>query len=31
VIRVLNIDSNRTVDALVIDNNTVAVVRSQQP
>ncbi len=31
VIKVLNIDSNRTVDALVIDDNTVAVVRSQQP
>jgi len=31
VIKVLNIDSNRTVDALVVDNNTVAVVRSQQP
>jgi flagella basal body P-ring formation protein FlgA len=31
VIKVLNIDSNRTVDALVIDNSTVAVVRSQQP
>jgi flagellar basal body P-ring formation protein FlgA len=31
VIKVLNIDSNRTVDALVIDDGTVAVVRSQQP
>lgn len=31
VIKVLNIDSNRTVDALVIDSDTVAVVRSQQP
>jgi len=31
VIKVLNIDSNRTVDALVVDDNTVAVVRSQQP
>ncbi len=31
VIKVLNIDSNRTVDALVVDNSTVAVVRSQQP
>lgn len=31
VVKVLNIDSNRTVDALVIDNNTVSVVRTQQP
>jgi flagella basal body P-ring formation protein FlgA len=31
VIKVLNIDSNRTVDALVVDDSTVAVVRSQQP
>jgi flagella basal body P-ring formation protein FlgA len=31
VIKVLNIDSNRTVDALVVDDATVAVVRSQQP
>ena len=30
LIKVLNIDSKRTVDALVIDNHTVAVVRSEQ-
>lgn len=30
LIKVLNIDSKRTVDALIIDNDTVAVVRSEQ-
>lgn len=31
MIKVLNVDSKRTVDAIVIDNGTVAVVRAEQP
>jgi flagella basal body P-ring formation protein FlgA len=31
MIKVLNVDSKRTVDAIVIDNDTVAVVRGEQP
>jgi flagella basal body P-ring formation protein FlgA len=31
MIKVLNVDSKRTVDAIVIDNDTVAVVRGGQP
>jgi flagella basal body P-ring formation protein FlgA len=31
MIKVLNVDSKRTVDAIVIDNDTVAVVRAEQP
>ncbi|MGE0119109.1 MAG: flagellar basal body P-ring formation chaperone FlgA [Dongiaceae bacterium] len=31
MIKVLNIDSKRSVDAIVIDNDTVAVIRGEQP
>jgi flagella basal body P-ring formation protein FlgA len=31
MIKVLNVDSKRTVDAIVIDNDTVAVVHGEQP
>jgi flagella basal body P-ring formation protein FlgA len=31
MIKVLNVDSKRTVDAIVIDNDTVAVVRGEEP
>ncbi|MGH6887409.1 MAG: flagellar basal body P-ring formation chaperone FlgA [Geminicoccales bacterium] len=31
MIKILNIDSKRTVDAIVVDNDTVAVIRGQQP
>jgi flagella basal body P-ring formation protein FlgA len=31
MIKVLNVDSKRTVDAIVIDNDTVAVIRGEQP
>jgi flagella basal body P-ring formation protein FlgA len=31
MIKVLNVDSKRTVDAIIVDNDTVAVVRGGQP
>jgi flagellar basal body P-ring formation protein FlgA len=31
MIKVLNVDSKRTVDAIIIDNDTVAVIRGEQP
>jgi flagella basal body P-ring formation protein FlgA len=31
LIKVLNVDSKRTVDAIIIDNDTVAVIRGEQP
>jgi flagella basal body P-ring formation protein FlgA len=31
MIKVLNVDSKRSVDAIVIDNDTVAVIRGEQP
>ncbi|MGH6928855.1 MAG: flagellar basal body P-ring formation chaperone FlgA, partial [Dongiaceae bacterium] len=31
MIKVLNVDSKRTVDAIIVDNDTVAVIRGEQP